>query len=189
MNPRFLPRIAIICAALPATIAMAADIVVAPAPPDEGATTIYRHVMPDGRIVYSDKVIKGIQLDETITIEPPIKGNLWTTESGPRPVIAPQTERTRVNKVNTIPASGQRKTIDDATSDVIRAEMLLEDARQRQQNGVEPLPGERTGVVSGNTRLNDAYHRRQKQLAQDVADAKAALEQAKKERNALRHSR
>ncbi len=163
--------------------AASAQNMVAPAPSDQGAATVYRQVMPDGRIVYSDHVIKGGKIDHTITVDPPIKGNSWTTESGRKPAIAPQVERTPISKA---PASGNKKTLDQATSDVIRAEMFLEDAKKRQAAGVEPLPGERTGTVSGKSRLNEEYQARQRLLAKDVAYAEAALKKAIADKNALR---
>lgn len=149
-------------------------------------TTIYRQVLPDGRVVYTDKAPKGSRVDHTITVEPPIKGNLWTTEAGRKPVIPQQVERTPVQRVASIPTPGKPKTLDDATSDVIRAEMLLEDARKKQQAGIEPLPGERTANVAGGSRLNPAYQRRQEELAREVDEAEATLKKAIAERNALR---
>lgn len=149
-----------------------------------GPTTIYRQVTPDGRIVYSDKVLKGGKLEQTITVDPPIKGNLWTSEAGSRPVA--QTVNTPIGKGSPMPALSKRKTFDDATSDVIRAEMLLEDARKRQEAGIEPLPGERTGNVAGGSRLNETYRARQRMLAQQVAEAEAALRKAVTERDRLR---
>lgn len=167
-----------------ATSAFCEDL--ASAPPGS-PTTIYRQVMPDGRIVYSDKAVKGGKVDQTITVEPPIKGNFWSAESGARPVIPPQTESTPVRKTSSIPLLGKKKTLAEATSDVIRAEMLLEDAKKRQEAGVEPLPGERTGNSANNgSRLNDTYDARQKALAKDVAAAEAALQQAIADRDALR---
>lgn len=165
--------------------AFAQNIAVASAP-DKGAATIYRQVMPNGRIVYSDKVIKGGKLDHTITIAPPIKGNSWTTESGQGPAVAPQIDHTPVNRVAALPAAGKKKTPDEANSDVIRAEMFLEDAKKRQQAGLEPLPGERTGTVFGHSRLNEEYQARQRLLAKDVAYAEAALKKAIADRNGLR---
>lgn len=183
-SPYYAVAFAIACAAFAARAEDAA----APAQPG-GGTTVYRQVMPDGRIVYSDKVVKGGKLDQTITIEPPIKGNLWTTESGNRPAIPPQVEPTPIHRVNSIPAPGKKKTNEEATSDVIRAEMLLEDARKRQQAGVEPLPGERTGNAGGGSRLNEAYRARQQTLAKETEDADAALKRAIAERDALRSAR
>ena len=158
-----------------------------PAHAASGPTVVYRQVLPDGRVVYSDKAQKGSKIDETITIEPPIKGNLWTTESGKKPVIPPQIEPTPVKQVGVIPAPGKKKTVADADSEVIRAEMLLEDARKRQEAGVEPLPGERTGNSAGGSRLNEAYAARQKALARELVNAEAALKKALAERDALRY--
>lgn len=156
------------------------------APAGGGATTIYRQVMPDGRVVYSDKAIRGGKLDHTIKVEPPIKGNSWTTESTPQPVAPQPVESTPVRKVASVPGIGKKKSIDDANADVIRAEMLLEDAKKRQQAGIEPLPGERTGNASGGSRLNETYEARKKSLERDVAAAEEALKKAIAERNELR---
>lgn len=160
-----------------------------PAPLGTAATTVYRQVMPDGRVVYGDKAIKGAKVDQTITVEPPPKGSAWTSESGTRPVIPPQVEHKPVKRVASIPGANGKRTLGEATSDVIRAEMLLEDARRRQKEGVEPLPGERTGNSSGGSRLNAAYKARQRYLAQDLAQAKAALKRAIADRDALRSVR
>lgn len=173
------------CAAAPAL----ADSGATPARNAEGGTTVYRQVMPDGRIVYSDKVLKGGKLDETITVEPPVKGNPWTTESRNKPAIPPQVEPTPINRVNSVPATGRQKTLEEATSDVIRAEMLVEDARKRRQAGIEPLPGERTGNIGGGSRLNEAYWARQQSLEKEVAQAEAALRQATAQRDTLRSAR
>lgn len=173
-------------AAITCATAAHAQNLVAPAPLGNGATTIYRQVMPDGRIVYSDKVVKGGKLDHTITMPPPLKGNLWTTESGARPVIAPQIERTEVKKIASLPTAGKKKTLDELSADMIRAEMLLEDAEKRQAAGVEPLPGERTGNSSGGSRLNEAYGARQKLLAREVSYAEAAVKKAIAERDKVR---
>jgi hypothetical protein len=146
------------------------------------ATTLYRQVMPDGRVVYSDEPVKGTKIDQTIKVEPPIKGNSWAAESGSRPVAKPRAEPTPVRKVNTPP--GQKKSFEQASADVVRAEMKLEDARKRQQEGVEPLEGERTGNVNGTSRLNESYQVRQKWLAREVEQAEANLRQAIKVRDA-----
>ena len=178
----------VILACVAAPFAAAED-VVASAPSTGGATVIYRQVLPNGRVVYSDKPIKGAKLDHTLTVEQPIKGNLWTTDSGARAEIPPQTKPTPIKSVNVVPSPGQKKTVADADSEVIRAEMLLEDAKKRKEAGVEPLPGERSGTASGGSRLNDAYVARQKALARDVEQAEAALKQAMAERDALMHTR
>lgn len=157
-----------------------------PEPLGDPATKVYRQVMPDGRIVYSDKPIPGAKIDETIAPDPVT--NSWTSENGKPPAVPPRAERTPVNKVPSIPAQGKVRTLGDADADIIRAEMLLEDAKKRQQAGVEPLSGERTGIVSGKSKLNESYWERQRSLAQETAEAEAMLKKARTERESLRLS-
>lgn len=155
-----------------------------PVPLGEPATTVYRQVLPDGRIVYSDKPVKGAKIDETISADPAT--NTWNPDTGKRPAIPPKVERTPVSKVPSIPQPGKTRTRDDTEADVIRAEMLLEDAKRRQKEGVEPLPGERTGTASGKSRLNEQYWERQRSLAEEAAEAEALLKKSIEERDAVR---
>lgn len=157
--------------------------VTAPAKLGKPAEKVYRQVMPDGKIVYSDKLIKGAKLDETLAPDP--AANTWKSESGKRPALPPRVEPTPVTKVPSIAAADRRRTLQDAESDVLKAEMLLEDARKRQQAGIEPLPGERTGNATGGSRLNEDYQARQQRLKEDVAEAEAMLRRARTERTAL----
>lgn len=181
------PAVLILFALFPAL--SSAEELGAPPPLGKPAETVYRQRMPDGHIVYSDKPVKGGKVDDTISVEPPIKGNLWSTESGKPPAITPQPRHTAVTRVPSIPVPGKRRTLEDATADVIRAEMYLEDAKKRRDAGIEPLPGERTANQGGGTRLNEAYHARQQSLAQKVAEAQAMLKKALAERDALRRAR
>lgn len=160
--------------------------VVKPAPPEGGAETIYRQVMPDGRIVYADRLLPGARIDHTIKVDRPIKGNVWAVESGTKPVSPLRGESTPVKRVAVPPTSSRKMTVDEAYAEVIRAEMLLEDAKRQQEEGVEPLPGERTGTVSGKSRLNEAYHERQKLLAKYVNYAEEALKKAREDWNRVR---
>lgn len=149
------------------------------------ASTIYRHTMPDGRIVYADKIIPSGTVEETITIAPRIEGNEWAAGSGMRREIPPQVKHTPVNRVPSIPDPDRRRDRSELRSDVIKAEMLLEDAKKQKEEGVEPLPGERTGTVSGNSRLNEQYWERQEALQEQVEKAKEMLENARSELSAL----
>jgi hypothetical protein len=160
--------------------------VVKAAPPSGGAETIYRQVMPDGRVVYSDRTLPGGRIDHTIKVERPIKGNVWTVESGSNPVAPLRGERTPVKRVAVTPEPVKKRSLDEATAEVIRAEMLLEDAKRQQEAGVEPLPGERIGNAPGDTRLSETYHQRQKLLAKYVSYAEAALNKAIQDRNRIR---
>ncbi|GAB3554356.1 hypothetical protein GCM10027343_42300 [Noviherbaspirillum agri] len=157
-----------------------------PEPLGDPATKVYRQVTSDGRIVYSDKPIPGAKIDETIVPDP--ETNVWTPETGKPPVVPPRAERTSVSKVPSIPAPGKVRTLGDADADVIRAEMMLEDAKKRQEEGVEPLPGERSGLVTGKSRLNEAYWERQRALAQETAEAESMVRKARNERESIRVS-
>ena len=183
--PRFFHRL---CAGLAllacSTLALGEDLA-RPAPIGKPAKQVYRYVMPDGKIVYSDKPVKGGKIDETITVDPAETGATGTTESSSRPVVPPRSERTPVNRVTTIPVPGKQRTPADADADVARAEMLLEDVRKRREAGVEALPGERTGNTAGGSRLNEAYQARQRRLEEELAEAEAVLKKAVAERDAL----
>lgn len=185
MNPHFLSTSIAILAASFAATAFSQN-VVKPAPPGGGAETIYRQVMPDGRTIYADRALPGARVDHTIKIDRPIKGNVWTVESGANPVAPLRGESTPVKRVAVSPGTTKKMTVDEAAAEVIRAEMLLEDARKQQEAGVEPLPGERTGTVSGKSRLNEAYHERQKLLAKYVSYAEAAHKKAVEDWNRVR---
>jgi hypothetical protein len=167
-----------IAIACPAFAAFAQDLEKLPPP----ATTLYRQVLPDGRVVYSDEPVKGGRIEHTIKVEPPIKGNPWTADSAGKPVAPPKATSTPVRRVN--PPAAQRKSLEQASADVVRAEMRLEDAKKRQEAGVVPMEGERSGTASGGSRLNEEYQVRQKWLAREVAQAEADLKEAIRERDA-----
>jgi hypothetical protein len=57
---------------LSASIAFAQNIVT-DAPAGAGTATIYRQTMPDGRVVYSDTVTKGVKIDRILSV--PNTGN------------------------------------------------------------------------------------------------------------------
>lgn len=147
-----------------------------------GATVIYRQVLPDGRIVYSDKAAPGAKVDHTIKVAPPIEGNLWTTEPGTRPAVAPQSIPTPIRKTTAplpppAPLALVPKSCSEALlAEAMRAEMLLEDAKKRQAAGRAPRSSElRNGAEPPYT---EAYAIRQMRLARDVAYAEQELKKA-----------
>jgi hypothetical protein len=181
-------RILILALAVTAPAAVAAELP-QPAPVGEPATTVYRQVLPGGRIIYSDRPVKGAKMDQTITVDPPAVGTISSGTSGASSASTSRSGPGTADRVSTIPPSGRTKTLDDATADVIRAEILLDDAHKRMEAGAEPLPGERVGTATGGTRLNDDYHARQKRLAEEVAVAENVLKKSIAERDALRDGR
>jgi hypothetical protein len=190
MTSLFSPRIAVFLLALAPLIAQSAEELQLTAPASIGkpASRVYRQVMPDGKIVYSDKHIKGAKIDETI-VPDPASMNTWKSETGKRPVVPPRVESTPVAKLPPVASVSTRKSVDEANANVMKAEMLLEDAKKKRQSGVEPLPGERTGNANGGSRLNELYKARQMALEQEVAEAEAMLKKTIRERDALQGSR
>lgn len=157
--------------------------VVSPEPLGEPAKTVYRQVLPDGRVVYSDKTLPGAKVEETLDVDVTQTGDTWSVEGSKHPPAKRLATPTPVKQVASIPASG-RRTVEDANAEVIRAEMLLEDARRRRDAGHAALPVEKDGTGPGS-----AYAQRQQGLARDVRQAEAALRQAVAERNALQRQR
>lgn len=159
-------------------------------PSSHEPTRIYRQVLPDGRIVYSDETVAGAKVDHTITMAPPIKGNLWSTEPGTPPTVAPQATPTPVQRIDPVrtPAPG-KSTIavpDTVLAEVMRAEMLLEDAKKRQAAGAAALPGEQRDNSAGGLSYNQAYFSRQQRLARDVDYAQNELKKALAVRDGVR---
>jgi hypothetical protein len=81
MKKTRIPFLAASLVFLPASITLAQNLV-ADAPANGGATIIYRQVMPDGRVVYSDKATKGVKIDRILAI--PATPNRPALASGPR---------------------------------------------------------------------------------------------------------
>ncbi|HEY4542049.1 MAG TPA: hypothetical protein VIG66_06730 [Noviherbaspirillum sp.] len=157
---------------------------VMPEPLGEPATTVYRQVLPDGSVVYSDKAVRGAKVDQTLNVEPSPRGSTWSVEGNARPVAARVAEPTPVKQVATIPPLGRPKSEEEAAAEVIRAEMLLEDARRRRDQNHAPRPEE-----LGDTGSDSDYARRQKALAAAVSEAQMGLERARAERDAARRAR
>lgn len=177
MKNTLLLQSAVSLAAILAAAGGLAQNVVAPAPAGAGATTIYRQVLPDGQIVYSDKPQKGARIERTVALDPPVR------------TTAPSPSGAHIQHSAPGRDAGTSVTLrarDEADISFMRAQMLLEEARKQQADGVEPLPGERTANVGGGSRLNEAYWERQKALADNVADAENALRKARAEYDQIR---
>lgn len=153
-----------------------------PAPLGDPATRIFRQVGPNGSVIYSDRPIGNAALDATLTIDRPIPGNGWTTRPGKGAVIPPQDNPTPVARVAAFPDPDRPRTLDDANLEVMRAEMLLEDARQRFDRS-------RTGTVqAGSAADADPAGTQGTVLQEAVETAERNLKRAVSERNALRNA-
>lgn len=179
------------------------------------AQMAYRYVFPDGRVVYSDQPVPGAQLQSPIAPPPPsadpapsppaaaraadpapasaaapaaVPGARWppppdAAQPAPAPAPAPAPERVAPAGQ---PAPDRIAMFAAADDDVRAAERKLAAAKATLDAGREPLPGERTGLAGGGSRLNASYWERQRQLETVVADAQAQLDRAVAGRNAAR---
>lgn len=131
------------------------------------AQTVYKSTMPDGKVIYSEKPTPGAKRVDEITPPPSKTGMTTLTPNETARIEQRARERTK-EPVNTPNLQAQ---LDDARRQLKQAEANREAAK-------EPLPGERTGLAGGGSRLNEAYEQRQKSLD-------AALEAARKRVNDL----
>jgi len=141
------------------------------------AQTIYKSVMPDGRVSYGSAPVKGAVKVEPITVE------TAPVSDSPAPA-SPE---------SAAPASRLREDLRNedaqwakANQEIRSAQDALNAAKLAQQSGVEPLPGEMIGNAGGGVRPSEAYLARQQQLAEKVRQAQARVGEAFAARNALR---
>lgn len=143
-----------------------------------GAQTLYKSTMPDGSVVFSDKPAPGAARVESIKTETskpgasaePAKADPSKAGSKKTPPVDPAV----VKKLRDDKAKRER-----AEEQVRAAEKTLRAAEAALAKGEEPLPGERTGTAGGKSRLNDDYWKRQRQLKDDVENARANVERAR----------
>ncbi|MCU0868351.1 MAG: DUF4124 domain-containing protein [Burkholderiales bacterium] len=145
------------------------------------AQPLYKHVMPDGRIVYSDAPLKGARESKTIEAPPP------PTEAeraeAQRRASKDKGERNALEKR----LKDRSKRLDDADQRLAKARVALTDAEAALERGREPLPGERVGNANGPTsRLRDEYFVRVAALEKALQNARDEFEAAQKARNDAR---
>jgi hypothetical protein len=139
------------------------------------AEHVYKYQMPDGTTLYTDSMsgftdqyIKG-KLEETL-IEPtptPAETNAaMAARSAARAKYAQEAAQAKANGINA------------AFAMVTDAQTALQQAEQALQAGLEPLPGERLGIVDGHTRLSPAYWARVRGLRLAVEEARDRLDRA-----------
>lgn len=141
---------------------------------------VYKNVMPDGRIIYSDKPMKGARKAQALDVPPP------PTEADKAKAAQRVQEDERQKQALQDRLDERRKKLDDADEKVKQARQALADAEAALENGRAPLPGEMKGTVGPNARPGEGYLQRIAGLEQNVENAKKALNDALKERNQAR---
>src|SRR6185295_19282233 len=113
--------------------------------PAAQAQTVYKQQLPDGRIVYSDKVQPNAKVQREMKDPTSELSIVSPALSGQQAQRADAQVGVRLSQLDTI-YSERNSAIAD-----------LDTARQAKAIGEEPMPGERAGTVSGRSRLNESY--------------------------------
>ena len=134
------------------------------------AETVYKYQRPDGKVVYSDSPVEGARLIGQFDLVP-----------------APVSPKAASRPDATGGLAEQREAVlDIADARIKAADRALIAAEERQQQAMEPLPGERRGNVDGRTRLTQDYFARQREAAAAVNAARADLDAAYRLKNEVR---
>jgi len=141
---------------------------------------VYKNVMPDGRIIYSDKPMKGAGKTQAVDVPPP------PTEADKAKAAQRLQEDERQKQALQERLDERRKKLDDADEKVKQARQALANAEAALESGRSPRPGEMLGSVGPNARPSEGYLQRIANLEQNVANAKKALDDALRERNQAR---
>lgn len=141
---------------------------------------VYKNVMPDGRIIYSDKPIKGAGKSQTVDVPPP------PTEADKASAAQRMQEDEQKRQALQQRLDDRRKKLDDAEARVKAARQALAAAEAALEQGRSPRPGEMLGTVGPNARPSEGYLQRIANLENGVATAKKALDDALRERNQAR---
>ncbi len=135
--------------------------------PGHGLSQIYRSVMPDGSIVFSDTPPAGAAATESL---PDLPAPAVTLQPDAIPSVSPGTVDPD--------ATTRAKEIARADAAVAEARRDLAAAKRRYEEGKDPGEGDFLGMRGkgrGHARPSEAYLQRVEQLEQDVADAEARL--------------
>jgi len=121
------------------------------------AQTLYKSIMPDGRVVYGDR-----PEPDAVKVE---SSKPDTSNTGVQ--LAPPGAGGKVEEMAVTRRRGETQE-----ARLRQAEEAVRKAEAAIANGKEPLPGERIGTAGGASRLNDSYWERQKKLREDLVKAR-----------------
>ena len=142
--------------------------------PDAMAESIYKSVMPDGRVMYGQQPQPGARTVKKSTVD--------TSNTGVKPL-----SKTEIESIERR-AQERSRVLDETLKSVQTAEADLRVAEIDREAGIEPLPGERLGIAGEGrgTRLSEAYWRRQQILEEHVEAARQLLKNARQGYNDAR---
>ena len=135
------------------------------------AFEVYRYLMPDGTVLYTQEISTQGSLQEVFESPPPDTKQIEEERTEKL-----KAEEERANRF----ASRRTASLDAARNKIRDAEQALENAKAALAAGVEPLPGERIG------RQAPEYWARQRNLRRAVDKARERLDDAYSAFNALK---
>lgn len=166
LDPLFRPALLLLACALWAALPVAAQ--------------VYKNVMPDGSVVYSDKPMKGAGKSSAMDVPPPP-----TEEDKAKAAKRVQDDQREKDALNQR-LDERRKKLDAADARVKVARQSLASAETALLQGQTPLPGEMKGNVGPNARPSEAYLERIANLERSVETAKKELSDALRARDQAR---
>ncbi|MFZ5557972.1 MAG: DUF4124 domain-containing protein [Pseudomonadota bacterium] len=144
------------------------------------AQALYKSVMPDGRVIYSDEPVPGARNSQRLDLAPaPSASDSGTADERRKQLL----ERAQQVDARMRARELQRRKAEEA---VANARRLLADAERAVEAGRTPLPGEMVANVGGGVRPSQDYLDRQKALEDQVVVARERLEARQRELAELR---
>lgn len=140
--------------------------------PDAWARTVYKSVMPDGRVIYGEQPQPGARKVTRTDVD--------VGDTGVKPVAPGEVQSVRER------ARERSRALEDSLTALRIAEAELRAAEMEREAGIEPLPGERLGIVGPGSRLTEAYWERQQMLEERLARARQRLDEARGEYRSVR---
>jgi hypothetical protein len=144
------------------------------------AQALYKNVMPDGRIIYTDAPLPGAA--QSKMLEPPAPLTPAQREAAQKRVE----EDNRKREAMQGRLDERRKIFDAADDRVMKARRAVDQAQLALDQGRAPREGEITGTAGGGARPNDDYFRRISDLERALTAARKELDDALKARNDAR---
>lgn len=131
------------------------------------AQAVKKYVTPEGKTIYSDQPVPGAKEVGKVAPPPPV-----------HPAAREAAKDAARRDAKALEDAGA-KAEDARRARIEAAQAELEKAQRALKEGTQPLPGERTGTAGGGSRLNEAYHERQKLNHLAVERAQRKLDEAR----------
>lgn len=141
---------------------------------------LYKNVMPDGRVIYTDQPMKGAKETHAIEMPPP-------PSPAERAAAEKRAEKERLERSALEQRIADRqKALDTADARVAKARKALADAKAALAAGRAPEAGEMRANVGGGARPGPDYFKRVDELKRNVDAAQKELDAALRARNEAR---